>query len=475
MNAQTGAPVPLERGDAAPVFAAAGPGTPHYFIRQASGAPAVLCFFGSAGNSRVRGMLEAARQEPLFDGKSAAFIGIGADRGDVGRLTNSPPGFRVLWDFDRRIAGLCGFAQAADALMPRASIVFDRRLRVLETVPIENPENHLGAVLDVLARAGDRAGDDAAGGSAPVLMVPRVFEPEFCRKLIADCAGRSGDDSGFMATDPATGNTVLQRDHEFKRRRDFTISDAGVRMALHQRLLRRLLPEIDKAFEFRATRIERYLVACYDSAVGGYFGPHRDNGTRATAHRRFAVTINLNAEAYEGGDLRFPEFDGTTFRAPTGGAAVFACSLTHEVVPMIAGTRYCFLPFLYDERSAQFREENLKYLAQENSGPRGLTDGLDHGPLNVKGRLLRTAPSGVVPHAKREQPAVKPISRSRRCRDRPAPARRQEAGVLADMASTFAAMSLFWSRKACARFPRPGRYAYRRRSTRSRIFPPRWP
>jgi peroxiredoxin len=367
MNAQTGAPAPLEPGDAAPVFAAAGPGTPHYFIRQASGAPAVLCFFGSAGDPRVSAMLETVRNHALFDGKSAAFIGISADRDDLGRLTDSRPGFRILWDFDRRIAALCGFAQGGDPLKPRASIVFDRRLRVLKTLPLD-PEHHLGAVIDVLTRFGDSADDDVAGGSAPVLMVPRVFEPEFCRKLIADCAGRSGDDSGFMSTDPVTGNTVLQRDHEFKRRRDFTISDAAIRIAIHQRLLRRLLPEIDKAFEFRATRIERYLVACYDSAVGGYFGPHRDNGTRATAHRRFAVTINLNAEAYEGGDLRFPEFDGKTFRAPTGGAAVFACSLTHEVVPMIGGTRYCFLPFLYDELSAQLREENLKYLAQENSG-----------------------------------------------------------------------------------------------------------
>ena len=51
--------------------------------------------------------------------------------------------------------------------------------------------------------------------------------------------------------------------------------------------------------------MERYIVACYDSTEGGYFRPHRDNTTKGTAHRRFAVTLNLNSDEYEGGYLRF--------------------------------------------------------------------------------------------------------------------------------------------------------------------------
>ena len=42
------------------------------------------------------------------------------------------------------------------------------------------------------------------------------------------------------------------------------------------------------------TRIERYIIACYDAATGGHFAAHRDNTTPGTAHWRFAVTINLN-------------------------------------------------------------------------------------------------------------------------------------------------------------------------------------
>jgi len=113
---------------------------------------------------------------------------------------------------------------------------------------------------------------------------------------------------------------------------------------------------------FAPTRIERYIVACYDAGEGGYFRAHRDNTTRGTAHRRFAVTLNLNAEEYAGGELRFPEYDDRSYRAPTGGAVVFGCSMLHEALPVTKGTRYCVLPFLYDEQGARVRAKNAAFL-----------------------------------------------------------------------------------------------------------------
>ena len=74
------------------------------------------------------------------------------------------------------------------------------------------------------------------------------------------------------------------------------------------------------------------------------------------------MTINLNAEDFSGGGLRFPEFGPTEYRAPTGGAVVFSCSLLHQAMPVTAGRRYAFLPFLYDEAAAKIREENLKFI-----------------------------------------------------------------------------------------------------------------
>jgi predicted 2-oxoglutarate/Fe(II)-dependent dioxygenase YbiX len=168
------------------------------------------------------------------------------------------------------------------------------------------------------------------------------------------------------------GKTVLVLDHKHKRRSDWTIADEALKNAARQRILRRIVPEIAKAFQFRVTRMERYIVACYDASVGGYFQPHRDNTTKGTAHRRFAVTINLNSDEYEGGELTFPEFGRVIFKPPVGGAVVFSCSLLHQALPVTKGKRYAFLPFLYDDAAAKVREANNAYLgdnvAQYKSG-----------------------------------------------------------------------------------------------------------
>jgi predicted 2-oxoglutarate/Fe(II)-dependent dioxygenase YbiX len=160
------------------------------------------------------------------------------------------------------------------------------------------------------------------------------------------------------------GKTVLVLDHQHKRRSDWTIEDESLRETLRRRVLRRIVPEIRRAFQFEVTRMERYIVACYDAAVGGYFQPHRDNTTKGTAHRRFAVTVNLNTEAYEGGALMFPEYGRAAYRPPAGGAAVFSCGLLHQALPVTRGKRYAFLPFLYDDAAAQIREANNAYLGE---------------------------------------------------------------------------------------------------------------
>ena len=160
------------------------------------------------------------------------------------------------------------------------------------------------------------------------------------------------------------GKTVAVIDYNFKKRNDFRIADPDLRAALVNRIDQRIRPAVKRAFQFEATRVERYIVACYDAGVGGFFRPHRDNTTKGTAHRRFAVTINLNSEDYEGGELRFPEFGPRTYRASTGGAVIFSCELLHEATPVTKGTRYAFLPFLYDDAAAEIRERNNAFLGE---------------------------------------------------------------------------------------------------------------
>jgi predicted 2-oxoglutarate/Fe(II)-dependent dioxygenase YbiX len=152
---------------------------------------------------------------------------------------------------------------------------------------------------------------------------------------------------------------VEQYNAVLKRRTDVTIEDPGLIEAVRTRLETRLFPMIQRAFAWRPTRIERYLICRYAAEDRGFFFPHRDDITPGAAHRKFAVTLNLNAEDYEGGTLRFPEFGRRVYKPPTGGAAVFSCNLLHEAMAVTQGERFTVVPFLFDEEGEALRQANL--------------------------------------------------------------------------------------------------------------------
>ncbi|WP_159275859.1 2OG-Fe(II) oxygenase family protein [Variovorax boronicumulans] len=118
-----------------------------------------------------------------------------------------------------------------------------------------------------------------------------------------------------------------------------------------QFLLRRMLrveQEVARAFHYRITKHETMRMARYEGIRGGFGYGHRDN-ILPTEYRRFALSINLNADKFTGGELRFPEFGETLYRPPTGAAMVFSSSLLHEVLEVTAGVRFVFLSFMYGD------------------------------------------------------------------------------------------------------------------------------
>jgi len=82
--------------------------------------------------------------------------------------------------------------------------------------------------------------------------------------------------------------------------------------------------------------------------VGGFFRPHRDNTTIGTVHRRFAMTLNLNTEDHEGGELRFPEYRQASYSPATREADIFSSDLLQEATNVTHGQRYTLLSFIYD-------------------------------------------------------------------------------------------------------------------------------
>lgn len=336
-------------GDPAPTFSTQGVSNPRYVFDTAAGRYLLLAVVPAGpAVARAAALLDARRA--LFnDIHASAFILIVGEDEARAERQDSLPGLRFLFDPDGQAAALYG-AQEAERWF-----LIDPALHLMGAVGAETAP----ALIDRLATLPPPAEHGGFPGMAPVLVVPRIFEAGFCDKLIALYRETGGQPSGFMRE--IDGVTTLMMNDQHKRRSDVLVEEEDLQKQIVARLNRRLMPQIEKAFNFKPTRIERYLVARYDAETGGFFRPHRDNTTKGTAHRRFAVSINLNSD-YDGGDLRFPEFGDRTYRPPPGGACVFSCSILHEATPVTRGERFAFLPFLYDEASAKVREENLKYL-----------------------------------------------------------------------------------------------------------------
>ena len=113
-------------------------------------------------------------------------------------------------------------------------------------------------------------------------------ETQACETTVADRPHVGEGDIDRNTLRPSFSLQPTDRDHLLTR------NDAVYRTVLELVGLR-VRPEVRKTFHFDCTRIERFVVACYDSAVRGFFGAHRDNTTTATAHRIFAMTLGFLA------------------------------------------------------------------------------------------------------------------------------------------------------------------------------------
>lgn len=349
--------MPLTVGDPFPMLRLPGVTNPNYVVDSAAGRYLVFAALSECNDDEIRvstALMQGCRDR--FDDEAFCFFGLLPDRAPWRNgMRDALPGVRWLFDDQGVFATL-------EASPGCRWFLIDPTMRVMAVTGDAGAKG----MLDRLSNLPEPARHGGLPSMPPVLTVPRIFEPGFCQALMEHYDAVGGQPSGFMRE--IDGVTRLVNDTNHKRRSDVLLQDEALIQASRARISRRLAPQIQKAFQFQATRIERYLVSRYDAETGGYFRPHRDNTTKGTAHRRFAVSINLNAD-FEGGDLRFPEYGGQTFRPPPGGAVVFSCSLLHEATPVTRGRRYAFLPFLYDEAGAKVREANLKFVGRNENSP----------------------------------------------------------------------------------------------------------
>ena len=370
MSDTAGSEMQLTLGDPVPRFSAkllSGGGVDlHVF----AGRWVLLSFLGAPDNPRVDDEVAALmREAELFNEDHLVVWGVfTAPPRDPAKYTAlCGKAFSFIADYDGAIS------RAFGAFNSRRTVVLDPLLRAIANIPWDYPQGHAASVAALLR--GLPSVDDGAGVPlvAPVLIVPRVLDFPLCDFLVQFYEKNGGSDSGFLLD--VDGKTATVLDYRLKRRHDLLIAAPELRDMLRQRIVCRLLPELQRFFQFEATRMDRHLVSCYDSALGGHFYRHRDNINAGAQHRRFAVTINLNKD-YDGGDLIFPEFGRRTYRAPVGGAVVFSCGALHQVTPVTRGKRYAFLAFLYGEADAAKREENNARLHEDEARYDGAWDRL---------------------------------------------------------------------------------------------------
>lgn len=337
--------VELAFGDRAPNFALADTeGQFRMFYSSVSGRPVLMTFWpgGTAGTAGGE-VADLARMHAAYESAGVDILSVSlapvADNATLGYP------FPVWSDGEKAIT--TGYARAAGlSFNPAApadaafAVAMDGNQRVLDVLTGAGIADRALALFKAQPPAEP---ERILGSMAPVLVMPNLIDPETCTMLIDRWKADHHEGTVGAVVGEDEKEYVNER---MKKRLDHKIMDPELNRQLQMTVGRRIAAELDKAFYFKGFKFDRFLVVCYDAARGDYFRAHRDNEVPSLKDRRFALTLNLNTEEYEGGELIFPEYGPHKYRPSSGGAVVFSCSLLHEALPVTKGRRFALLTFL---------------------------------------------------------------------------------------------------------------------------------
>lgn len=341
----------VEAGDIAPGFRLPDQSGRQVDLREndVAGKPTLVVFSGSPGGLENLAAFGQINAEVIELG--GQIIAISRTRVDDNAELCRHKGieFPVLANPEGTVFGHYGL-DGQDGQADLVSFMLDANQHVLSVLREPAGRQVDMALEAVRAEAGKRL-PRLMEAHPPVLVMPGVFSPEDCRRLIAIY-----NMDGNVWVEPGHGDKGMTSDYKMrvpeygrKDRVDHWVVNPETRDFISARLQARLFPEIRKAFQYKITKAETYRIGCYEGERCGDHQGHRDNTAPLVAHRRFAVSVNLNAEEFEGGELRFPEFGGQRYRPPTGAAIAFSCSLYHEALEVTRGRRYVLMAFLFGD------------------------------------------------------------------------------------------------------------------------------
>ena len=345
-------PVPrLSRGERAPDFILPSlDGTPTRFYAKAGGTPTVLLFSDANQIDTILCLSEELKNRPSIKMSILAIL-------ENNLLSAQSVTAKNKIDFPVFLDTQGTIKTAYRLVDDEKNIIFllDANLRVLTSILLEDIQLAVKRLISIYTESWSHVEPLEIKTQAPVLLLPNVLDPELCLHLIDVWETEGNVETGVELSQENRRQEVIISDS--KSRRDHIVTDKKLLRLLSSSIGRRVMPELQRAFAFQATRFEGFKIVCYDAATSGFFSAHRDNLSPSTAHRRFALSLNLNQD-YEGGYLRFPEFGPNLYQPEVGEAIVFSCSHLHEVTEMKNGRRFALLSFLFSEADSQSRPKS---------------------------------------------------------------------------------------------------------------------
>ena len=327
-------------------------GTRRSFYHELRGKPIILLAFRDPDAVPVAAMLQAAAKlVPALEAEGIQIFAFSG--GDISRNNQlcQAHGLAFPVFMDRAGPGLSAMIAPAS---PASACLLDANQRILAVAKDADE-----AALDRLIKAA-KAQVAALGTPlvldrpAPVLILPEVLEPEFCRRLIDLWAAEHHE--GAVST--GSGNTYNLAGEGTL---EHVVDEPDVRRHISMTLGRRIGPELSRVFNYSAPFVfDTHVVMSYQPQRGDFFGLHRDD-LRQEMPRRFAMSLNLNDD-FEGGELIFPEYSDHRYKMPAGAGAIFSVSLLHAAVPVTKGQRWVLTSFLCDPPKAvsQDGEQRMK-------------------------------------------------------------------------------------------------------------------
>jgi peroxiredoxin/predicted 2-oxoglutarate/Fe(II)-dependent dioxygenase YbiX len=337
----------LEPGDPAPhIVALDEKGEPTYSNADLiTGRPLVLLFCpsGEAATALLAAVRDRAAEFAALDTNIHAVSRQPVEaNGAVHAALRLP--FKLLTDATGNIFGTYGAGGGSTAVILDPNHRVARILR--EPLPAALADAALAFLRQAFAPRGIRV-----QAQAPVLLLPRVLAETECARLVEQFHRPVNiwPSDGFRSAGHTEEQGDFKVDHAgvYGQLTEYVVRDPALQQFLDQRFSRRVAPEMRKAFQTGVTQRENYRIARYDSVSGGVLYPHRDNGTKETGHRRFTMTINLNAGDYEGGALRFREYGDHFYEVERGTAIVWSATLLHDVMPVTKGARFVLGVHMY--------------------------------------------------------------------------------------------------------------------------------